>query len=80
MEGAESTIVYTAPEEEDAQETKRLVELKGGRLHLVAADLRSSSQCKSVVEKARQGMGGVDVLVLNHGTQMMRESIDDLSE
>jgi len=80
MEGATSTIVYTPEEEKDAQETKRLVEEKGGQLHLLTADLQSSQACKNVVEKAKAAMGNINILVLNHGTQVMRETIADLSE
>lgn len=80
MEGAESTIVYLPEEEKDAQETLRLVQEKGGKLHLQTADLRSHQACKNVVEKALQTMGGINILVLNHGFQMMQETIADLSE
>lgn len=80
MEGAESTIVYTHDEEKDAQETKQLVEKKGGKLHLIPADLQSHKTCKEVVEKAKELMGRINILVLNHGTQMMVEKIADLSE
>ncbi|KAI9054118.1 hypothetical protein LZ554_001289 [Drepanopeziza brunnea f. sp. 'monogermtubi'] len=80
MEGAESTIVYTPEEEKDAQDTKKLVSEKGGKIHLIQADLRGASKCKSVVEEAVKNMGGVNVLVLNHGYQMMKETIGELSE
>lgn len=80
MEGAESTIVYTPEEQTDAEETKKLVEEKGGKVHLIQADLRSQQACKNVAEKAKEKMGRINILVLNHGTQMMRESIADLSE
>jgi len=80
MEGAESTIVYTPEEEKDAQETKRLVQEKGGKLHLLTADLRSAQACKNIVEKAIEAMGRINILVLNHGFQMMQETIADLSE
>ncbi|RDW60940.1 oxidoreductase-8 [Coleophoma cylindrospora] len=80
MEGAESTIVYTSEEEKDAQETLRLVQEKGGKLHLQSADLRSQQTCKKVVAKAVEAMGRVNILVLNHGFQMMKETIDELSE
>lgn len=80
MEGAESTIAYKPEEEKDAQKTKELVEQKGGKIHLVQADLRSHETCKSVVDKALKTMGRINILVLNHGYQMMQESIDDISE
>lgn len=80
MEGAETMIVYLPEEAQDAQETKRLVEEKGGKIHLLAADLRTSGACKKIVEKAVQGMGSINILALNHGTQIMKETIDELSE
>jgi NAD(P)-dependent dehydrogenase (short-subunit alcohol dehydrogenase family) len=80
MEGAESTIIYTPEEEKDAQHTQKLVREKGGQVHLIPADLRSHQACKNVVEKAIQAMGRINILCLNHGTQSMKESIDDLDE
>jgi len=80
MEGAESTIVHTPEEEKDAQDTVELVREKGGKLHTIAADLREQKACKDVVEQALKSMGGIDILVLNHGFQMMKETIAELSE
>jgi len=80
MEGADSTIVYVSGEEEDALETQRLVKEKGQQAHLIQADLRSPQACKNVVEKAKQNMGHINILVLNHGTQMMKEDITEVSE
>jgi len=80
MEGAESTIVYTPEEEKDAQDTLKLVQEKGGKLHLLSADLRSAQACKNIVQKAIDAMGRINILVLNHGFQMMQETIADLSE
>jgi len=80
MEGADSAIAYLAEEEKDAQETKKLVEEKGGKCHLIQADLQSSKTCKSVVDEALKVMGAINILALNHGTQMMRETIAELSE
>ncbi|KAL3424618.1 oxidoreductase C4H3.08 [Phlyctema vagabunda] len=80
MEGAESTITYLAEEEKDARDTQRLVAEKGGKLHLLEADLRSQQTCKDIVAKAVETMGSINILVLNHGFQMMQETIDDLSE
>jgi len=80
MEGAESTIVYLPEEKKDAEDTKSLVESKGGKLHLLEADLRSPKACKHVVEKAMEAMGRINILVLNHGFQMMQKTIHDLSE
>lgn len=80
MEGAESTIVYTEEEERDAHETVRLVKEKGGKCHLLSADLRTSQACKNVIEESYRSMGTINILVLNHGTQTMKDSIDEISE
>jgi len=80
MEGAESTIVYLQDEETDAKKTEGLVKEKGGKVHLLQADLRSHKECKRVVDKAVEAMGRINILALNHGTQMMKESISEISE
>jgi len=80
MEGAESTIVYLPEEQADAEKTQKLVEAKGGKLTLLQADLTKQVDCKSVVEKAVQAMGGINILVLNHGTQTMKDDISEISE
>lgn len=80
MEGAESSIVYLPGEDKDAEDTQKLVEEKGGKLHLVKADLKSHEVCKKVVDVVVENMGSINILVLNHGTQMMQNSIAELSE
>ncbi|KAI6248574.1 hypothetical protein HI914_03533 [Erysiphe necator] len=80
MEGAESTIVFLPEEEKDAVETKRLVEEKGGQLHLFPSDLRGHMACKNIVEKAKKAMGSINILVLNHGYQAMKENISEITD
>ncbi|KAF2013782.1 NAD(P)-binding protein [Aaosphaeria arxii CBS 175.79] len=80
MEGADSFIAYLPEEEEDAQETKKLVEQKGRKCYLHATDLRDRANCKKLVEKAVSDLGGIDILVNNHAYQMMVEDIQDLDE
>ncbi|KAF2709351.1 short-chain dehydrogenase/reductase-like protein SDR [Pleomassaria siparia CBS 279.74] len=80
MEGASSLIAYLPDEEKDAQETKRIVEEKGGKLYLKSTDLKDRTNCKAVVDEAVQKLGGLDILVNNHAYQMMVEDIKDLDE
>lgn len=80
MEGADSFIVYLPEEESDAQETKKKVEAKGRKCHLMATDLKDSKNCKEVVDKAVAAMGGIDILVNNAAYQNMIEDISDLPE
>lgn len=80
MEGAESTMIYMPEEERDVQETQRLVQAKGGQLHLIQADLTESEICRAVVDKALEHMGRINILVLNHGTHVMKETIEEVTE
>lgn len=80
MEGADSMIAFLPHEESDAQETKRKVEEHGRKCYLFQTDLTDKANCKKVVEHALEAMGGINVLVNNHGYQMMVEDIKDLPE
>jgi NAD(P)-dependent dehydrogenase (short-subunit alcohol dehydrogenase family) len=80
LEDADSATLYTPQEEKGAKHTKALVEKKGKTYHLIPGDLKSAQTCKSVVQKPLDILGRVNILVLNHGTQMMKETIDELSE
>jgi NAD(P)-dependent dehydrogenase (short-subunit alcohol dehydrogenase family) len=80
MEGADSFIAYLPEEEQDAQDTKKLVEEKGAKCYTFATDLKSRDNCKETVEKAVKQMGGIDILVNNHAYQMMVNDISDLTE
>jgi len=80
MEGAEVAIAYLKEEEDDAQKTKKWVEKYDGKCHLIVTNLRYKEECKKTVDKAIELMGGINILVNNHATQMMRESILDLPE
>jgi NAD(P)-dependent dehydrogenase (short-subunit alcohol dehydrogenase family) len=80
MEGADSFIAYLPEEEEDAQETVKLVEAKGQKCYTFATDLTERENCQKVVDEAVKQMGGIDILVNNHAYQMMVEDIKDLSE
>ena len=80
MEGADSFIVYLPEEEKDAQETKKLVEEKGRKCYLHSTDLRDGKNCREVIDKAIQTMGGIDILINNAGYQMMQTDLQDISE
>ena len=81
MEGADVFIAYLPVEEEDAQETKKMVEKEGRKCHLMSTDLRESKNCKDMVVKALQVLGTINILVLNHAVQNTIDGdIADLSE
>lgn len=80
-EGADSLIAYLPDEEKDAQDTKKQVESRGQKCHLVATDLTKQENCKKLAEEAIKVFDGkIDILFNNAAYQMMVEDIKDLPE
>lgn len=67
-EGADVAITYLT-EDDDARHTAALVEGAGRRCLTFGGDMAEERHCREVVEHAVRGLGGLDVLVLHHGTQ-----------
>jgi NAD(P)-dependent dehydrogenase (short-subunit alcohol dehydrogenase family) len=78
-EGADVLIVYLS-EDDDAQDTARLVEAAGRRCVLMPGDLADKAFCRSVIERAMEEFGQIDVLVNNAAQQMTYESIEDIPD
>jgi len=78
-EGADVVISYL-DEDEDAAETRRLVEEAGRKCVLVPGDVSSPDHCRALVETAVDAFGRIDVLVNNAAHQMSFESIEDISD
>lgn len=79
-EGADVAISYLPEEQEDAEETARWVERVQRRCVLVPGDLTQEDVCRQTVERAVEGLGGLDVLVNNAGYQMARrDSVADVT-
>lgn len=79
-EGADSVIVFTPREREDADWTRSAVESYGRRLLLIEGDLREPDFSKTVIQKALETFGKIDVLVLNQGVQFPQESILNITD
>lgn len=67
-EGADVAIAYLE-EHDDAAHTAKLVEQEGRRCLRIAGDLAEETHCRDVVSQTAAELGGLDVLVLHHGTQ-----------
>ncbi|MFC3214778.1 MULTISPECIES: glucose 1-dehydrogenase [Novosphingobium] len=78
-EGADITIVYLL-EDDDAAETKRIVEAEGRRAITVRADVGSRKMCEKVAEETLAAFGRIDILVNNAGEQHPDKDIMDISE
>ncbi len=77
-EGADVLIAYLE-EDEDAQETARLVEEAGKKAVRFAGDIRDEKHCQRLVQEAFDQFGRLDVLVNNAAYQMSQESIADVT-
>jgi NAD(P)-dependent dehydrogenase (short-subunit alcohol dehydrogenase family) len=79
-EGADVLISYLPEEEDDAQETARLVR-DAGRVAVTApGDLREEAQCQQIVDRAVEEFGRIDVLVNNAAYQMAQPGgIEDIT-
>jgi NAD(P)-dependent dehydrogenase (short-subunit alcohol dehydrogenase family) len=78
-EGADLLISYLE-EDEDAEDTKRIVEEAGRKAILVPGDIQSSAHCKAIVDRAVSDLGGIDILVNNAAHQATFSSIEDISD
>ena len=72
-EGADVLCSYWK-EHDDAAETERLVQEAGRRCVTVAGDIGDREHCRSLVERAADELGGLDVLVNNAAYQMAYDS------
>src|SRR3954454_18067293 len=78
-EGADVLIAYLS-EHEDAKETARYVEEAGRKCVLVAGDLSDRAHAKTIIPKAVEAFGKVDVLVNNAAFQMTHETLDEVAD
>ncbi|MEO6916945.1 MAG: SDR family oxidoreductase, partial [Chitinophagaceae bacterium] len=79
MEGADVAILYNV-NDDDAQETKRLVESHGSKCLVIKTDVRQRQNCFDAVKKAETEFGGIDILVNNAAFQSAKEKFEDITE
>ncbi|MEE7455533.1 NAD(P)-dependent oxidoreductase [Methylorubrum populi] len=79
-EGADVLISYLDEEEEDAAETRRLIEEAGRRAVLVPGNIGDAAHCRQIVERAVEAFGCVDVLVNNAAHQASFSAPEEISD
>lgn len=77
-EGASLVLVYYN-EHRDANITKQYIENIGGKVMLLAGDLKKPSFARMIVDETLKMYGHIDILVNNAGVQYPRKSLLDIS-
>ncbi|MFC6020832.1 glucose 1-dehydrogenase [Plantactinospora solaniradicis] len=78
-EGADVLISYLS-EHDDARETAKFVEDAGRQAVLVPGDVGDAAMCRTIVDRAVEEFGRIDVLVNNAAYQMTHESVEEITD
>jgi hypothetical protein len=78
-EGADVAISYLPSEEADAREVVDLIEAEGRAAIPLAGDITEEDWCRELVKRALDGLGGLDILVINAGHQQTRADIGEVT-
>jgi NAD(P)-dependent dehydrogenase (short-subunit alcohol dehydrogenase family) len=78
-EGAKIAIGYLN-EEDDAQETKMIIEGYGGNVILLPGDIRFRGKCEKLVRDTVEEYGRIDILVNNAGLQHTAKTIEEITD
>jgi NAD(P)-dependent dehydrogenase (short-subunit alcohol dehydrogenase family) len=63
-----AAVALAARNEERLQTIKRTIEARGGTAIAIPTNLASEEECRSLIARAREALGAIDILVLNAGT------------
>jgi NAD(P)-dependent dehydrogenase (short-subunit alcohol dehydrogenase family) len=78
-EGADIVAAFYS-EQEDADETVKMIKAVGRKCILVKCDLKKEPSSKQVVDTALQSFGHIDILVNNIAVQYPQNSLEDITE
>jgi NAD(P)-dependent dehydrogenase (short-subunit alcohol dehydrogenase family) len=78
-EGADVALSYLPSEEKDAAEVIALIEAEGRKAVALPGDITDEAWCRELVTKTVDGLGGLDILVINAGRQQYRDTIAEVS-
>ena len=79
-EGADVAINYYPSEEPDAREVVDLIRQAGRKAVAIPMDIRTEDNCKAIVARAVEGLGGLDILVNNAAYQQSKMTIFEVSD
>jgi len=78
-EGADVAISYLESEQSDADEVIKLIEAEGRKALALPGDITDEAWCRDVVAQTIDGLGGLDILVINAGRQQNREDVSKVT-
>jgi NAD(P)-dependent dehydrogenase (short-subunit alcohol dehydrogenase family) len=78
-EGADVVISYLS-EDDDAEDTARLVTEAGRKAVLISGDVSSADQCREIIARTVEEFGRVDILVSNAAFQMSHAKLEDVPD
>lgn len=78
-EGADLVVAHLEEERSDAEKTARLITATGSEVHLIESGMEGAEEAGRIVEETVERLGGLDLLVLHHGTQYPVDSPEELS-
>ena len=78
-EGASVFIPYY-DEDNDAQDTKAIIEGLGGKCEIMQCDIRTETICQQIVQNAINAFGKINILVNNAAVQYPQKNLEDITE
>src|SRR5579871_76983 len=78
-EGADVLVSYY-DEDDDAQETRRLVESAGRQCVLMRGDIKDPAHCRALIDRAVGAFGRIDILVNNAAHQASFGSLEEITD
>ncbi|GHA10891.1 dehydrogenase [Devosia pacifica] len=78
-EGADVAISYLPSEEADASEVVELIKAEGRKAIALPGDVCEEAWCRDLVKQAVDGLGGLDILVINAGRQQFHNEIAEVT-
>lgn len=79
-EGADVALSYLPEEEEDAKKVVALIEEAGRKAVAIPGDIATAEFSRQLVQKAVEGLGGLDIVVNNAGKQQNVDALEDISD
>ncbi|UOR06077.1 SDR family oxidoreductase [Hymenobacter aerilatus] len=77
-EGADVAITYKPEEEQDAYDTRQLVEAEGRRCLTLAGDLRDKQFCEDIVQRTIDELGKLNIVISNAAEQFVSTDVSEL--